>query len=113
MKKIIITFSILVLAVLLALCFCSCDKLALEQTGNITYDGSTVKWDKVTGAEEYKIVINGGEEKTVSSTAYSFSDKTLDSITVSITAISGEKKIGNGEVATKTFVKLASIDTSN
>lgn len=106
MKKKITTFLILVLVVLMAMCFYSCNKLALEQTGNISYDGSTIKWDKVTGAEEYKVVINDGEEKIVSSTSYSFSDKALESITVSITAIIGEKKIGDGETATKTFISL-------
>lgn len=115
-KKKIVGIAVLVVIsamVLLAIATVGCSASAPEapDAASITYDGSTIKWDAVESATGYVIKINGGEsiETTINSLPHKATDED-ESVSISIWTV-GKKGAKSEAAATRSFARLATIET--
>ncbi len=110
MKKLlmtVITFLMFALSVVMV----GCSGLKLEAPANVRYDGSTITWNKVEGADLYTIMI-GEKEYTVSSNKYPYNANNKE-FTVTVKGASKTSKVASAEETILTFIPLAKIETVN
>jgi len=78
---------------------------------NITYDGSIITWNAVTGATGYKVSVDGGQELTITSNAYAYA-KNGGEFNFVVKAVkvskSGKEKVS--DATTVVFKPLAKIE---
>ncbi len=90
--------------------FAACEKENIEsfyKPTNIIYDGERLTWDKVTLAEYYTVSINGGEEKRVNTTLFTWANSEDVEFDVTVNAVINGKSHG----ADKHFIPLDKIET--
>lgn len=112
MKKI---RTILVLTILIAAIFTlsACNSIAGEPPQNLKYNGTTISWNAVEGADYYLVKINNGAEKKVTDTSLSYVANGKE-FTVKVKAVSELKqKFFKAKETEKTFYPLDKIGDIN
>ncbi|MBQ3235659.1 MAG: hypothetical protein IJA97_05830 [Clostridia bacterium] len=108
MRKLLLTILACACAFTLMIGLTGCKGLELGDPTNIRYDGSSITWDSVQDANQYKVSINGGDEYTVNTNRYAFRANGAE-FTVTIKATHKSEKVKEEGEATKTFKPLAKI----
>ena len=103
----VITFLMFALSVVMV----GCGGLRLEAPTNVRYDGSTITWNKVEGADLYTVTI-GEKEYTVSANRYAY-NANGNEFTVTIKGSSKLSKVVSAEETIQTFIPLSKIETVN
>lgn len=80
-KKLILVVAVFVMLVIV---LAGCNKyISLDAPSNITYDGTTIRWNAIDNADGYTLQINGGEEINVLTNSYTYNaNKTSFSVTI-------------------------------
>lgn len=111
MKKLLIAVMALVFTLALSMVMVGCGGLDLEAPTNVRYDGTTITWDKVEGADLYTLKI-GEKEYSVTTNRYSYNANGKE-FTVTIVGSSKAEKVKSAEETIQTFVPLAKIEHLN
>lgn len=113
MKRKCFIFILLITAVIFSsLALTACNKeeesTQLSEVTNITYDGSTIRWDAVNNATRYRLVINDEAEKEVSTPSHYYNGLEKPTVSLSITAVANGYE--DSKAVNASFSKLQSID---
>lgn len=102
-----------VLALFGAACTGGFGNTTLSAPTNLTYDGTTLRWDAVENADRYTVSINGGSEYTVTLPSYSFIAPDSGEFTASVTAGSSSGQYEESSPAVMSFAELAPVAEIN
>ena len=105
MKKLLMAVLALISIVTASFAVACGGGLELSAPTNVKYDGSVITWDKVDGADLYKLTI-GEREYAVTTNRYSYNANGKE-FTVSIKASSKAEKVDSQESAIQTFIPLS------
>lgn len=106
-------FIVMTLLAVSAISLCACNIIEVDAPENLTYNGSSISWNAVEGADYYLLQINNGEEKKVTTTVLPYA-ATGTEFNVKVTAVSElKKKIGKSGVTEKVFKVLPKIESIN
>ncbi len=97
-KNFIVLLSFVILTICTIFGFAGCKKDDVEglyKPTNITYDGARLTWDKVALAEYYTVSINGGEEKRVNTTLYTYENTEAVEFDVTVNAVIDDNSYGS------------------
>ncbi|MBO7215285.1 MAG: hypothetical protein J6V66_07345 [Clostridia bacterium] len=108
MRKLLLTVLATILGLTLMMGLTGCKGLELDAPTNIRYDGTTITWNSVENADQYKISINGGDSFTINTNSYYFKANGAD-FTVTITATNKSEKVASEGVATQNFTSIGKI----
>ncbi len=109
-KVIAILLAVVVLSIM-TIVLCSCSGGLLDTPENINYNGSTITWDAVEGAEYYLITVGTGTQAKVTATSFPYIGG-AEPFTVKIVASTLDDKIQSTE-GFKTFTPLPQISAIN
>ncbi len=113
-KKLLIAFFIGIVISVLSLIGTACSgggfgSTTLSTPANLTYDGTTLRWNAVENADSYIVSVNGGSEYTVTLPSYSFIAPGTGEFTVSVTASSSDEKFTSSTAAVMSFAPLTPV----
>ena len=95
-----------------AIVFGACGKSTKLATPQLGYDGSAIVWNGVAKAEYYIFSINGGEERRVGNTSFTYNGNGLE-FSVKVRAGSSAKKVNDSETSERTFRPLGTVSQIN
>ncbi len=89
---------------------CKDENAAFSAPQNIVYNGTTISWDRVDGAEGYVVSINGGTEIKRSLASFNYKNSENAEFSVTVTAVKGkDKEEQRSASTTHTFIPMAAV----
>lgn len=114
MKKMKKFFLLLITTLLVAFCglLTACGEPDAVDQSSIKYDGSTITWDEVDGAQGYLVSINGSKKYSSNDNTYTYNiGDDVEQIEIVVIAVG--KKDKESEEAVKLFTRLPKIEVAD